>query len=324
MAEPHPPGYRDDLTAVETPLMATPSFAAGLFRCPVRDPVFAGSGPLRCHYVVFPRTAVRIAHEDAPAFTSTPANATVYNPGDVYRRQPVDAQGDRCDYLVVAPGVLRELMHEADPASRALHAGDARFGARLAAISARLYLRQRQCFAAWHRAPPDALAFDEACTRLLREVLAEYVEASSSRQARAGAPRRRGGASRRGPGAQRDVMAPFGEASVRSARQREAVERACVHLAQHVTETCTLADVARHAHLSPCHLARVFPRHTGYTLHAFQVQLRLRMALEDLQAGDPGLAALALRLGFSHHSHFTQSFRRSFQLTPRGYRRLAN
>lgn len=81
--------------------------------------------------------------------------------------------------------------------------------------------------------------------------------------------------------------------------------------------------MALHCFPSPCHLAWVSPRYTGYTLHAFQTQLRLRMALKYLREGNAGLSALALRLGFSHHSHFTSSFRRSFQLTPRAYRRLA-
>jgi len=61
---------------------------------------------------------------------------------------------------------------------------------------------------------------------------------------------------------------------------------------------------------------RLFHRQTGTTLHAYRNQLRLRAALERLT--DPGVDLLdtALDLGYSSHSHFTETFRRSFGITP--------
>jgi len=68
------------------------------------------------------------------------------------------------------------------------------------------------------------------------------------------------------------------------------------------------------------HLARMFRSRTGFSLHAYRNQLRLRAALERLR--DPGvdLIDIALDLGFSSHSHFTETFRRSFGKTPSAVR----
>ena len=68
------------------------------------------------------------------------------------------------------------------------------------------------------------------------------------------------------------------------------------------------------------HLARVFKARTGFSLHAYRNQLRLRAALERLAEPGVDLIDIALDLGFSSHSHFTETFRRSFGKTPSAVR----
>ena len=85
-------------------------------------------------------------------------------------------------------------------------------------------------------------------------------------------------------------------------------------------EPTSLDELAREAHCSPYHLARVFRRETGRTIHAYLVQLRLREAVERLDRATD-LTALALSLGFASHSHFTDAFRRAFGVAPSSLRR---
>ena len=77
--------------------------------------------------------------------------------------------------------------------------------------------------------------------------------------------------------------------------------------------------LARHAHYSRFHLLRSFHARTGYTLHQYHLQLRLRRSVDMVLAGVP-LADIAHHLGFQGHSHFTSRFRRSFGWTPSGLR----
>ncbi len=77
-----------------------------------------------------------------------------------------------------------------------------------------------------------------------------------------------------------------------------------------------LREAAAELGVSAYHLARVFRRHTGYSLHDFRLQLRLRAGLQQVAERPRDLAGLAADLGFAHHSHFTRAFRASFGTVP--------
>jgi AraC family transcriptional regulator len=103
----------------------------------------------------------------------------------------------------------------------------------------------------------------------------------------------------------------------------ERVEASKTYLASRMSERVTLDDVARAVGASPFHLARLFQQRTGAPVHRYLLCLRLRASLERLADGANDLTALALELGFSSHSHFTDSFRREFGRTPSDVRRGA-
>lgn len=71
--------------------------------------------------------------------------------------------------------------------------------------------------------------------------------------------------------------------------------------------------------LSPSHLATTFKKVERTTIHQYLVNLRLRRAA-SLLAGCDDLTTLALNLGFSSQSHFSNSFRRWAGCTPGKYR----
>lgn len=85
-------------------------------------------------------------------------------------------------------------------------------------------------------------------------------------------------------------------------------------LAATVSVSPSLHSLAAELAVSPFHLARVFRRVTGFGLHEYRRQLRLRLALDRL--GNGGITELAFELGFASHSHFTDAFRGEFGLTP--------
>lgn len=101
------------------------------------------------------------------------------------------------------------------------------------------------------------------------------------------------------------------------------VEAAKSYLASRLGKRITLDEVARAVHASPFHLARVFQERTGVPVHRYLTRLRLRAALQRLADGAEDLTALALDLGFSSHSHFTDAFRREFGRPPSAVRQDA-
>jgi AraC family transcriptional regulator len=100
------------------------------------------------------------------------------------------------------------------------------------------------------------------------------------------------------------------------------VEAAKQYLSHHLGDRITLDDVAKAAGASPYHLTRIFHQRTGAPVHRYLNRLRLRAALEQLADGADDLTALALELGFSSHSHFTDAFRREFGRAPSEARRI--
>jgi AraC family transcriptional regulator len=67
---------------------------------------------------------------------------------------------------------------------------------------------------------------------------------------------------------------------------------------------------------SPFHLARVFRQYTGFSLHAFRTQLRLRSSLVPVCDTQASLTDISADLGFSSLSHFSDSFRGLFGVPP--------
>lgn len=97
---------------------------------------------------------------------------------------------------------------------------------------------------------------------------------------------------------------------------RDLVEHTKLELAQRFAENVTLQDLARSVASSPFHLTRLFRRQTGVPVYRYLMRLRLRKALECIADGESDLMALALRLGFSSHSHFSNAFRTEFGVAP--------
>ncbi|HEY3121645.1 MAG TPA: AraC family transcriptional regulator [Vicinamibacteria bacterium] len=103
---------------------------------------------------------------------------------------------------------------------------------------------------------------------------------------------------------------------------RETVEAVKLMLLRRLGDPLRLAEIAGHFGLSPFTLCRLFHRHAGLPVHRYRRRLRLRHALARLADGQRDLTDLALDLGFSDHSHFTNAFREEFDAPPSAFRRV--
>jgi AraC family transcriptional regulator len=60
----------------------------------------------------------------------------------------------------------------------------------------------------------------------------------------------------------------------------------------------------------------VFRATTGFTIHGFRRELRLRHALARILDGGDSLTEIAIAAGFASQSHLTNLFRARFGITP--------
>jgi AraC family transcriptional regulator len=89
---------------------------------------------------------------------------------------------------------------------------------------------------------------------------------------------------------------------------------------EHLGEDIGLVALAAEAGLSPNHFGKVFKATFGKPPCRYINELRIRKAKEMLLADHASITEIALALGFSSHSHFTDMFRKLTGTTPSRFR----
>jgi AraC-like DNA-binding protein len=262
----------------------------GRFRCRPDDDGFGGGTPCTSWCFVFPRTSVWIQHEGRSRFVADPSVVTFYNRDDRYRRSRISADGDRADWFAIVPSLALDAAASHDPAI--VERPDRPFRFDCAPSDTAVYIAQRAVYESVSGDGQEALAVDEAVVGLLDAVLARaYTRRRVDRTSR-------------------------------TVRRSDLVNRARAILGSNLGDRLELGPLARRLCVSPYQLCRTFRHETGATLGGYRLNLRLRMSLERIAAGQP-LADLAFELGFSSHSHFTARFRRVFGFPPSRFRGMS-
>jgi AraC family transcriptional regulator len=238
--------------------------------------------------IVLMRRGAFSRHFGRKQVTSDVNQSVFFARGSTYRVSHPAACGDRGTMFVVKPSVLGEIIRELDPDV------DEQQGKLFTFVTGpcdpQVFWRHRQFIAQLESSQPEPLWVDETALAIVGDVLASAFEHQETPRT----PVRR---------------------ETRSDHADRA-EAAKTYLASRFAEPITLDEVARAVHSSPFNFARIFQRQTGLPIHRYLTRLRLRAALERLHDAPTDLTQLALDLGFSSHSHFTEVFRREFGHTP--------
>ncbi|MEL7060982.1 MAG: AraC family transcriptional regulator [Acidobacteriota bacterium] len=248
------------------------------------------------HTIVLLRHGVFCKHVGRQSLTADVNQAVFFAKGSAYRVSHPTDHGDRGTVFTLAPRVLTEMLAEFDPVSA--ERPDQPFPFLGGPCDARVFWSHRQLIQrleAGEGHPPDPMWVDETVLPMMTEILA----AAFLRHGKPPRPRRVG----------------------TRADHIERTEAVKSFLASRMGEPLTLDEIARHVRTSPFHLARMFRQQTGIPVHRYLTRLRLRASLEQLADGVSDLTALALSLGYASHSHFTDTFRREFGLSPSAARK---
>ncbi len=285
------------METLSTPIFENSIARIGTFRCPATHPHFANTGPIRHgHLIVFPRTAVRIVLPGCEPLVADPTTVMFYNYQQTYRRELLSQAGDYCEWFAFAPTLLAAAL--ADFACDSAPDLNRPFQLHHAPSEPQSYLLQRLIVThlLQQRAQREELDsfwlwLDEALLTLLSRSIA-YCYAIQQ------------------------TTLPDRPHNPTIRRQAEIVSTVQAHLATAFMQKITLAELAAIVNLSSYELCRIFRAHSGRTIHTYLTQLRLRHALWLLPDYRGDLTRLALDLGYSSHSHFSNSFRSTFGFTP--------
>jgi len=276
-------------------LFESPLIKFAKFRAVPTHPGFRDSGPARQHCFVFPRTPVRIQHAGGKPFVAGPNVVTLYNAEQVYQRETITEEGDRCEWFAVEPGVLAEVLAAHDPS--VLEDPEHPFRLPFVPGEPKTYLLQRLVVRHVTEAERvDPLFVEETVLRVLDQV------AASAARFQGMAPK---------PGLEDEAGAA------------EVVDAMHAILGRRFREPLSLAELGRCSGYSVFHLSRIFRERSGLTLHAWKCRLRLLTALERVAEPGTELGEVAVELGYSSHSHLTAAFRSAFGVTPSAFRATA-
>jgi AraC family transcriptional regulator len=266
-------------------LWSNPAISLGSFDAAPHEEGFETAGAIGDRpAIAFSRSSVGIAQVKRNPFVSDGTVAVLHNPNHPYRRFRVDRRGDHCEWMSVDPEMLLSLNPGLGRDPRRPFAVAHVPLSRRAAALVRLVARHVR---EW--SPPDELWVEET----LFEILSLLAPAPDPRRTQA------------------------------TSRHDRVVQSVRELLSSRPDQPWTVSSIAKVVGASPFHVCRVFRRRTGYTLHGYLTEQRLRRALTLLGEGQSDLRAIAASLGFSSHSHFTAHFRAAFGATPSRFRRCA-
>ena len=250
----------------------------GEFWCPPESRCWHGLNSVSAApHVIFPRTPVTIRQLGREPVVCDRNHVLFFNPGQRFFRSLRSRDGDHSFYVELAPELMFSLGR--------LTSFPFAFGP----CDPSVFLLQRLAVRHLREESPDPLLVEECMT----EAVAQALERASSFHG---------------------LRAKGREATW--AAHREIVDQTKELLAARFRERLTVAEIAGAIGVSRFHLSRVFRSCTGFSLHGYRNQLRLRAALERIADPHTLLPALAAELGFSSHSHFTAAFRESFGMAP--------
>lgn len=92
-------------------------------------------------------------------------------------------------------------------------------------------------------------------------------------------------------------------------------------MAEHVAEEFSLDQLAAQVELSKFHFDRLFKSAMGVSPSHYHINLRMDAARRLLRETKQSVVGIALEVGYSNPSHFSQLFRRETGLAPSDYRR---
>ncbi len=278
--------------AIHSLVYASPLVVIDQFRAEPRHTLWRDVCVARSPMIVFARRAVEIHQDGGARFVASPVVASLYNRGQQYERSPIE-EADFSDAFHFAPGLVREAIAAYDDS---VHDREELFVNGAFPVSARTYLLQRSVFLYASRgAHADPLLIEEGAMAVLEACVAEAHRAWTTKRRRARAATEN--------------------------KRRDAVHTAQRLIAAEPTRLYSLDDLSEAVELSCFHLCRLFRSHTGMTIGEYLHRQRLRRSLEDLEHNDVELTTVALKHGYSSHSHYTSRFGREFDMTPSDVRR---
>ncbi|MCI0691447.1 AraC family transcriptional regulator [candidate division KSB1 bacterium] len=99
------------------------------------------------------------------------------------------------------------------------------------------------------------------------------------------------------------------------------IERGKAYIHDNFQKEMGLAEIARHAFLSPYHFSRLFRHYTSFSPHQYLLEVRLSHAVRLLLNTSLAVTEVGFDSGFNSLDHFIATFTRRYRMSPLKFRR---
>ena len=117
------------------------------------------------------------------------------------------------------------------------------------------------------------------------------------------------------------VEAALARQSALNKATQHLIRTAMAYIHVHFAEPISREEIAEQIGISPDYLTDCFRQELGITPITYLRRYRIRQACELLRSSEQSITQVALAVGFSDSAHFTRTFQRELNMTPRAFRR---
>lgn len=98
------------------------------------------------------------------------------------------------------------------------------------------------------------------------------------------------------------------------------IEQATAYIKEHIFQKLSRGEVAEHVHLNQEYFSRLFRKETGLSFKDYVLKEKMKRAANMLSSTSLSVGLIASKVGFDNFSHFSQTFRKYYNLSPQEYR----
>ncbi|MCM3189444.1 AraC family transcriptional regulator [Bacillus subtilis] len=104
--------------------------------------------------------------------------------------------------------------------------------------------------------------------------------------------------------------------------QGKIINYAVTYIENHFSEQISLRDLAYYVNLTPFHFSRVFKKYTGYSPYEYIINFRVNHAKKLLLNTNLSIKEISSVSGFNSDTHFSTTFKKHTNITPKQFREI--
>lgn len=115
----------------------------------------------------------------------------------------------------------------------------------------------------------------------------------------------------------RYVNGYFSEFYSTEEKQKTQIDQILIYIRSNIDENIKRTDIADAVHLNPNYVSRLFKKEVGVSLKEYIVTEKMKLAKQMVRTTKMSISMIAMKVGYTNFSHFTQVYKKMFNgITP--------